>query len=133
MSHLEAAKRFLAARRGAKSENGSRRHELNELIPSILPFPGLPRAVVSPVDPSPTLAQLAAQRWGPALPADATGPCTLLGQVGAFAIDIATPDPERRRLAMEAIADQPGDADETGLDHFPRWCDTAGDQFTPPF
>jgi hypothetical protein len=54
---------------------------------------------------------LSTNRWGPAVDDPTPG------------IVIDRPDRTRMRRAMEVIRGQPGDADESGLEHLPRWCD----------
>jgi hypothetical protein len=58
-----------------------------------------------------TWDELSRQRWGPAV--DDPNPCIVIDR----------PDRARMRREMEAIRGQHGDADESGLEHFLRWCD----------
>src|SRR5579871_5186599 len=92
MSHLEAAKRFLEARRGTKPAESVESYELNELSPSTLPFP-------APAEGRPLpWSTLVRQRWG-----------------GPDGIVIDRPDRARMLAAVEAIQGEP--SDESGEIH----------------
>jgi hypothetical protein len=61
-------------------------------------------SVLTPV-PAPDWKALSAQRWGPALPPGATGPCSILGADDTPDIDIVQPNPARRLAALHAMQD----------------------------